>query len=408
MAVLLGLAFFISYIDRGNLATAAPVIKTELHLSVTQIGNLLAAFYWVYAPMQLAAGWLAERANAARVMAVGFAIWAVATILTGLASGYAALLALRFLLGLGESVCFPCTGKLLALYTPVDQRGRANGAITVGLALGPAFGIFVGGMIVAQFGWRPLFLSLGALSLLWLWPWLTGPAREIATYHGSADVAGPSFLEIMLRREALGASLAHFCFNYSMYFLGGWLPSYLIRDREFSIERMAVLGGCVYLMQGAAAFAAGRGLDRWLRRGATPNRAYKTTLIVGQLGTALCFLGVARGAPLTSTVCLLLAGAACGLGSPALYAAAQTLAGPTAAGRWLGLQNAIANVAGIFGATITAFLVNRTGNFYAAFLFTVAVALIGLLAWTIIVPRIEPLRWSTQLVASGEAAPAVA
>jgi MFS family permease len=399
--MLLGLAVFINYVDRGNLATAGPVIRGQLHLSATQFGILASAFYWVYAPTQLLTGWLAERFNVGRVLAIGFALWSVATILTGVAGGFAVLLGLRLLLGLGESVSFPCTGKLLAQYTTVEERGRANGIFTVGLAFGPAFGVFVGGMILAGFGWRPLFISLGALSLLWLWPWLTGPGRDITAAHSPRSAPSSSFIEIMrgfwaiLRhREAIGSALFHFCFNYSMYFLGVWLPSYLVHDRGFTIRQMAVLGGTVYLVQGVTAYAAGWTMDRWIKAGATQNRAYKVVMVVGQLATAISLIGVVLGSPRLSVACLLLAGASVGMGSPALYAAVQTMAGPATAGRWLGLQNGIANVAGIVGPWVTGVLVDQTGSYFSGFALAIAVTLVGLLSWTVIVPRVAPLRWT--------------
>jgi MFS family permease len=405
LVMLLGFAVFINYVDRGNIATAGPVLRGDLHLSATQFGILASAFYWVYAPAQLLTGWLAERFNVGRVISVGFAVWSVATILTGVAGGFAVLLGLRLLLGLGESVSFPCSGKLLSQYTTVEERGRANGIFTVGLAFGPAFGVFVGGMILARFGWRPLFISLGALSLLWLWPWLTGPARDITASHTAPSTPSSSFIGIvrafwviLRRREALGSALFHFCFNYSMYFLGVWLPSYLVHDRGFTIRRMAVVGGAVYLVQGVAAYAAGWGMDRWIRAGATQNRAYKVVMVVGQLATALALIGVVMGTRRMSVACLLLAGAAVGMGSPGLYAAVQTMAGPATAGRWLGLQNGIANLAGILGPAITGVLVDRTGSYLAGFALAIAVTLVGLLSWTVIVPRIEPLRWSGDVV----------
>ena len=64
---LLALAVFINYVDRGNLATAAPLIKDELHLSATQIGVLLSAFFWTYMPFLVVAGWLAEKINAYQI-----------------------------------------------------------------------------------------------------------------------------------------------------------------------------------------------------------------------------------------------------------------------------------------------------------------------------------------------------
>jgi sugar phosphate permease len=81
---LLATAAFINYVDRGNLATAAPLIKDQLRLSSTEVGVLLSAFFWSYVPGQLLAGWSAERINAYRTLAIGLALWAVATAATGL------------------------------------------------------------------------------------------------------------------------------------------------------------------------------------------------------------------------------------------------------------------------------------------------------------------------------------
>ena len=133
---LLAVAVFINYVDRGAIATAAPLIKDALRLTNSQIGVLLSAFFWTYTPGQLLAGALAERTGAYRVLALGLAVWATATALTGLAGGFAMLLGLRLLLGLGESAFYPCSSKLLAEALPRHRLGAANGLIGVGLALG--------------------------------------------------------------------------------------------------------------------------------------------------------------------------------------------------------------------------------------------------------------------------------
>ena len=102
LVLLVTAAVFIDYIDRGNLATAAPLMQDELHLSASQLGILLSAFYYGYVVCMPAMGWLAERFGAKRVLAGGVAIWSVATLTTGFAGSFATLLALRVLLG-GES-----------------------------------------------------------------------------------------------------------------------------------------------------------------------------------------------------------------------------------------------------------------------------------------------------------------
>ena len=151
---LIAVVLFINYVDRGNLATAAPLMKDELGLSSTQIGVLLSAFFWSYVPAQILAGWLAERINPYRTLALGLALWSIATALSGVATGFVTLIGLRVLLGLGESAAFPCSSKLLAQHLPSHKLGAANGLIGVGMALGPAIGTFGGGLLIAQIGWR--------------------------------------------------------------------------------------------------------------------------------------------------------------------------------------------------------------------------------------------------------------
>jgi len=228
---LLALGMFINYVDRGNLATAAPLIKDQLGLTNTQTGILLSAFFWTYTPFQLVAGWLAERINPYRTLAIGVGLWSLATIATGFAEGFTALLVLRLVLGMGESATFPCNAKLLARELPAERLGSANGTIGIGQALGPAVGTFAGGMLMAHFGWRPVFVLFGLVSALWLLPWLVATREASARAVTDASAPPPAFLNILGRRECWGASLGHFAHNYSLYFVISWLPLYLVKAR---------------------------------------------------------------------------------------------------------------------------------------------------------------------------------
>jgi len=76
-----------------------------------------------------------------------------------------------------------------------------------------------------------------------------------------------------------------------------------------------------------------------------------------------------------------------------VWAITQTLAGPTAAGRWTGFQNFAGNTAGIVAPTLTGWILSRTGEFYWAFIATVGVALIGMASWVFLVGRVEPVTW---------------
>ena len=134
---LLVISVLINYIDRGNLSIAASMIQDELHISHSQLGILLSAFFWSYAAFQLISGWLVDRFNVNWVMAFGFLLWSTATSLTGFAHGLAGLFAVRLLLGVGESVAYPSYSKIFANHLPEHRRGFANSVIAAGVSLGP-------------------------------------------------------------------------------------------------------------------------------------------------------------------------------------------------------------------------------------------------------------------------------
>src|ERR1700741_855369 len=171
VVAMLAFAVLLNYVDRGNLATAAPVLQEELALSSSQIGLLLSAFFWVYAPSQLLAGWLVHRYDIRLVLGAGVLLWSAATALTGLANGFIALLLLRLLLGLGESVTFPSWALILARNSEERDRGQLNGLVTSGQGFGPMIGPLFGGLAVAFFGWRAMFVGIGVITCLWLVPW---------------------------------------------------------------------------------------------------------------------------------------------------------------------------------------------------------------------------------------------
>jgi MFS family permease len=398
VAGLLTLAAFINYVDRGNLATAGPLIQGQLDLSHTELGVLLAAFFWSYAPAQLPAGWLAERLDPRRVLAAGLAIWGAATALTGLAGGFVTLLVLRVMLGLGESVMYPASFKILAVEASEGQRGRANGFLASGQLLGPAVGTLVGGLLMAWCGWRAVFLAFGCASLLWLWPWLTTPSPAVPQQSPESAAAvsdGPSITTILRRRELWGSCLGQFCGTYTLYLVLSWLPLYLVKTHGLSMAQMAPIGAGVYALSAGTSALTGWACDRWLRAGADPSRVRMSGLIAGLALVTACLIACAQA----ESVGALLAMAGCGVGigiwTPALFVSAQTLAGPHAAGRWFGIQNCIGNLAGMTAPLATGMVVDRTGHFASAFVIAAILAVVGILAFGLIVRRIEPIDWHT-------------
>src|SRR3954454_24894866 len=135
LVLMLGAAVFLNYVDRGAIGIAAPRMKDELGLSAESYGLVFSAFFWIYAPVQLFAGWLCDRFSVYKLMAGGILLWAVSTLLMGFVGGFLSLLVLRIMLGVGESIAFPGGSKIIARHIPVEQRGTANAALAMGIAL---------------------------------------------------------------------------------------------------------------------------------------------------------------------------------------------------------------------------------------------------------------------------------
>lgn len=402
VAALLSISTFINYIDRGSLSLAVPVLKVELQLNPWQLGILLSSFFWTYTSFQIISGWLVDRFNVNWVLAGGFFIWTIATATTGFVHGFQMLLIMRLILGAGESVAFPSYSKILAKHFPESRRGRANSFISAGIAGGPAFGIFFGAMLIGRYGWRPFFVGLGLISLLWLPLWKmrmpTGPGLDV-----SPTAQTPGILEILKQRSAWGTFFGLFAFNYLSYFLLTWLPTFLVDERNLSMQKMGTIGGVAYLLLALSAIICGWFSDLWIARGGTPTRVRKTFTATGlAISSCSCLAVVAFASDSRLAVLFLFVTCAgAGLCTANLWAITQTIAGPLAAGKWSGLQNCFGNFAGIIAPAFTGYVVQRTGHFFWAFAATAAVLLAGALSWAFVVGRVEPLHWKGKGVALG-------
>lgn len=387
-------AMFINYVDRGNLATAAPLMQNDLGLTPGQLGILMSAFYYGYVPLMPATGWLAERYGASAVLAVGVSLWSIATMLTGFAHGFLTLLALRILLGVGESVAFPCATKLIANAVPVNRLGVANGVMAFGYLLGPAVGTLVGGHLMASLGWRPVFIAFGLVSLTWVLPWRRTKIPAVVDAETQAGPA-PTFAEILRQRSLWGTCIGHFSSNYCYYFILAWLPFYMVKSRGYSMTTMSNIVSWAYLLNAVGALGMGWFADRWIRAGRSTTFIYKAPMALAHLGGIACMGGVVLLPESGSIASLFIFELISGMSYPGIFAIAQILAGTQATGRWVGVQNAAGNTAGLIAPAITGKLIDVTGSFELAFAISAGVSLLGFVGWVLVLPSIAPLRWST-------------
>jgi MFS transporter, ACS family, D-galactonate transporter len=390
---LLVVSVAINYIDRTNLSVAAPGLRAELGLSPTYLGLLLSAFFWTYACFQIVSGWLVDRYDVNWVLGSGFLIWSVATAATGFAGGFGALLSLRLVLGAAESVAYPSYSKIIATRFPEHQRGLTNGLIDAGSKTGPALGALIGGLVVARFGWRDLFLIVGAGALLWVPLWVAWAPRTKHTAMLQRH-EGPGFGRILRERSAWGTFFGLFSINYAWYFLITWLPTYLVMERHLSMRMMAVMGSVPFWGLAASATINGWLADHLIRRGAGPTRVRKSFAAAGLL---LCTLILPAALVPSAWMSITLLTAAClsfGLCTSNHWAITQTIAGAPAAGKWTGLENAFGNLAGVAAPWITGVIVSATGHFLYAFVAVCAVLVLGALSFLFIVGPVSPVNWN--------------
>jgi nitrate/nitrite transporter NarK len=156
---------------------------------------------------------------------------------------------------------------------------------------------------------------------------------------------------------------------------------------------MARVGGLIYLVYAATSMLTGLLSDRAMRAGATATQVRKLSLFLNGVLVFASMWGVAYGGDMVVRASLYLAGFAFGFSTPAIYAVGQTLAGPRAAAKWMGIQNCLGNLAGILAPLATGVVVDRTGQFFWAFIVAGAAALLGVVGWVVMIPRVETIDW---------------
>jgi MFS family permease len=390
LTILLSALVLLNYVDRGAIGIAAPKLKDELALSATAFGFAISAFAWIYAPAQFAVGWLTDRFCVYRLIAAGLIVWSLATFATGFANGIVMLVALRLMLGIGEGVAFPSASKIIARHVTPERRGIANAAVAAALAWGPALGTFAGGLILASYGWRPIFFIFGSVTLLWVVPWVL--VSKSHWQRASQDSTAVRVREVMRYRTAWSLGIGHFSNTYGFYFLLAWLPLFLVKDRGFSILEMTAITTAAYVVQGVGALAWGWLSDRLVQTGSDEGRLRKGLMSLNLAVSAIAILGIGFSASPQAIFAWLIVNACfSGIGGSNCYAIAQIFAGPRAAGTWVGVMNGVGNLSGIVGPILTGMLIEHTGSYLWAFGVSAGIVAVGALWWPLALPKVEPV-----------------
>src|SRR4051812_13490408 len=172
MLALVTIGTLINYLDRTVISVAAPLLSQDLGLSAAVLGVAFSAFSWTYAAAQIPGGILLDRLGVRLTYFLSVTLWSICTLLQGLIIGLGTLVGARLALGIAEAPAYPCNSRILNTWFPQHERARATGVYSVGQYFGLAFLSPVLFWIAGEFGWRALFVLVGALGvgfgLVWL------------------------------------------------------------------------------------------------------------------------------------------------------------------------------------------------------------------------------------------------
>jgi ACS family glucarate transporter-like MFS transporter len=388
--VLLCLMYFITYLDRVNVSTAAAGFAKDFNLNKTQIGLVFSAFAYPYLVFQIIGGWVSDRFGARRTLIACGLIWAAATVLTGLAGGLTSLLVARVVLGFGEGATFPAATSAMARWVAKEKRGYAQGvthaAARVGNAAAPALIVY----IMTTHGWRESFYACAVISFAWVALWALTftefpkdhpriTAEELAALPPPPQfkVAGVPWGPLFKRMAPV--TIVYFCYGWTLWLFLSWIPQYFLHSYHLDMKQSALFSSSVFFAGVVGDTLGGLVTDKLLKRTGNLERARSWMVSLCMLLTMLSLIPLMLTHSLGVSVASLSAGfffAEMTIGP--MWAIPMDIA-PVYSGTASGIMNTGSAFAAIVSPVVSGYLIDRFGNWELPFAGSMLLMTIGML-----------------------------
>jgi len=370
--IMLCIMYFITYLDRVNVSTAAAGFGKEFQLSHTQVGLVFSAFAYPYLLFQIIGGWVSDRFGARRTLLFCGALWGVATILTGMAGGLATLLAARLLLGFGEGATFPASTSAMSRWVAKERRGFAQGvthsASRIGNAVAPAVVV----LVMARYGWRESFYVCGALSLLWVVVWAftftEHPKDHPRITEAELAVLPPpkpratGLPWMALFKRMIPVTIVYFCYGWTLWLFLSWIPQYFLHNYHLQLGKSAIFASVVFLAGVVGDTLGGLVTDWLLKRTGNLKRARSWMVSVCMLITLIVLVPLMFvHDPVISMACLAAGFFFAEMTIGPMWAIPMDIA-PEFSGTASGMMNTGSALAAIISPVVGGFLIDRFGN----------------------------------------------
>jgi sugar phosphate permease len=399
--VLLLLSGVINYVDRASLAVGLPLIRQELGISIAHSGVLLSAFLLVYAFCQLPAGAIVDRFGARLVLSAGLVIWSFSQVLGGLVSSFKQFLAVRGLLGIGESPQFPSCARIVTDWFAQRDRGLATGIWNCASSLGTAIAAPLLTILMLRLGWRWMFITMGLAGLVVGFAFyalhrdprhlrLTDAEMEYlsSTEREARPMAFRDWRRLFGFSTTWGMVCGFFGIVYMNWLYFAWLPQYLEIQWHLSIARTGWVAAIPFTCGVVGSVTVGRVCDVLARRGFSAINSCKIPIIGALFGVVLCTaLAAYSSSSLFAVVCISISLFLLNGSSTAAWAMATVAAPKNFAASLGSIQNFGGYLGGTLAPVVTGYMVQASASFQSALLVAAGVGLLAGLAHLFLVRK---------------------
>jgi MFS transporter, ACS family, glucarate transporter len=416
--VILLLIFLVTtfnYVDRATLSVASPAMRAQLGFDAVSMGLAFSAFGWAYTAMQIPGGIVLDKFGARLVAGLGLIAWSVLTVLQGFVDlvsfAFVALFVLRFMMGIAESPAFPANSRLTVMWFPTHERGLATAIFQSAQYFALAAFTPVMTLTLHYFGWQHIFWSAGAvgigLGVLWL-----AYVRE-PNHHKGVSRAELDYIEqggglpdmasarvairwadvkaLITNRMLLGIYLGQFCLTTITWFFLTWFPTYLYEAKGMSMLKVGVVAAIPAIAGCVGGMVGGLWSDWLLKRGKSLTYARKLPIILGLLFSSTIVLANYTQSLTLVVVVMSIAFFAKGVGNLG-WAIVGDVSPKELMGISGGVFNFCGNIASIVTPIMIGIIVQQMGSFDLALIYIGILAVVGALAYLVIVGPLERLQ----------------
>jgi MFS family permease len=398
---LLTLGVLIAFLDRTSLSSvmADKAFIAHFDLSDLNRGVVSSIFFYAYGIFHPVMGWVVDRYGVKWPYAMCFAIWSLATVLTGYVDSLVALVAMRFILGAGEAIAVPANYRWIRNNFDEARSGTAVGILVAGNKLGSAIGAPVAAWLIVNYNWQAMFVVTGIVGLIWLLPWL-GLAKNDFPKNGAENLqrkqetASVPYMNILKSPVIWGALILAFAYGYFTFFCATWMPSYLVEQRGLTLQESGLVTFLSFVGVAVMAVWSGWMSDRLIAKGRDPVAVRKAFIVAGLVGGCTILIGANAETNEVALFWNIVSLSLLGLTTPNMAALTRiTLIPKQAVGRVTGVEQVAASLAGVVSSTLSGWLLHISGSYLLPMMVIFVFLLIGAAATLILM---HP-KWSPQV-----------